>query len=717
MKQIAEARADGVIDDKERLSINDAIKAANRDISGELNHQTTEKLNQLLSEDALLSKTTERLLFEQRITEEARIQAGLRTAGGTEARARDAQAGFETRSDFQAILDKETATQTKLQGQVRPTRAAGRALEQAMAASNLRMLAARQGMANLDLQEGARGRAASLINPLGARLENLGLSGVSLEEMGNTPLSGESLLEGRDVAGVQARLREIAKKLGGGEGDRDLVTSLKALDEELTRDVETLKKREEADTAAAKAAQDFAGILKIATQSELFGEMKEDFLVSRNKDLLSARLETDPVARIKANIRNNNFDRRMAAKTPEQIREIAEEEQFAGTLIDASVQFANNIGDAMIDAIAKGESLGDTLRSAASDFFLMLSKAFMQKAINNLVGNVADNTSGGGGTGILGGIFKSILGLNSGGRVSGGSGNRDDVPALLTGGEFVMNKGAVKKYGPAFMMALNSGSVPTMNRGGMFTPGSYGQGAITGKSDLFNFATQGFTMGGYDKMAGGSGFASIALEPLSARMTRFGIANSPAAQREKASQQQALGLYFQQLDKEKQMKEQAEQSKKGLMGSLLAAVVTGGIMGLTEGKGLKDLFSKKKAAGGAIPYTAGVDTVPAMLSGGEFVMNAAATQNIGRGNLAALNSGARGGNGEVVGKLDELIEVSGGSGETVINITVNSDGSETEDGGQGEEQKRTLAMRIKDTVKQVIEDEKRLGGSLRQAKA
>jgi len=251
----------------------------------------------------------------------------------------------------------------------------------------------------------------------------------------------------------------------------------------------------------------------------------------------------------------------------------------------------------------------------------------------------------------------------------------------------------------------------------MFTPGSYGQGAITGKSDLFNFATQGFTMGGYDKMSGGSGFASIALEPLSARMTRFGIANSPAAQREKASQQQALGLYFQQLDKEKQMKEQAEQSKKGLMGSLLAAVVTGGIMGLTEGKGLKDLFSKKKAAGGAIPYTAGVDTVPAMLSGGEFVMNAAATQNIGKGNLAALNSGARGGNGEVVGKLDELIEVSGGSGETVINITVNSDGSETEDGGQGEEQKRTLAMRIKDTVKQVIEDEKRLGGSLRQAKA
>ena len=124
------------------------------------------------------------------------------------------------------------------------------------------------------------------------------------------------------------------------------------------------------------------------------------------------------------------------------------------------------------------------------------------------------------------------------------------------------------------------------------------------------------------------------------------------------------------------------------------------------------------ATGGAIPNKAGVDTVPAMLSGGEFVMNAAATQKIGAGNLNALNSGAGGGSEDIVSKLDELISVSDNAGETVINITVNSDGSsDTQGGDGGGEQQRSLATKIKDVVKQVIDDEKRLGGSLRQVRA
>jgi hypothetical protein len=105
-----------------------------------------------------------------------------------------------------------------------------------------------------------------------------------------------------------------------------------------------------------------------------------------------------------------------------------------------------------------------------------------------------------------------------------------------------------------------------------------------------------------------------------------------------------------------------------------------------------------------------------MLSGGEFVMNAAATQRIGKGNLDALNSGAGGGSEDVVSKLDELISVSDNAGETVINITVNSDGSSDSQGDAGEQQ-TSLATKIKDVVKQVIDDEKRLGGSLRQARA
>ena len=49
----------------------------------------------------------------------------------------------------------------------------------------------------------------------------------------------------------------------------------------------------------------------------------------------------------------------------------------------------------------------------------------------------------------------------------------------------------------------------------------------------------------------------------------------------------------------------------------------------------------------------------------------------------------------------------------MINITVNSDGSENQEGG-GDEQQQTLARKIKDVVRQTIDDEKRLGGSLRR---
>ena len=98
-------------------------------------------------------------------------------------------------------------------------------------------------------------------------------------------------------------------------------------------------------------------------------------------------------------------------------------------------------------------------------------------------------------------------------------------------------------------------------------------------------------------------------------------------------------------------------------------------------------------------------------------MNAAATQRIGRGALSSMNSGGGSGDGgAVINKLDELISVSDNQGETIINITVNSDGTSSEN-GNADEENTNLAGRIRDVVKQVIDDEKRLGGSLRQARA
>ena len=55
-------------------------------------------------------------------------------------------------------------------------------------------------------------------------------------------------------------------------------------------------------------------------------------------------------------------------------------------------------------------------------------------------------------------------------------GSVDSVPAMLTPGEFVMNKGAVQKHGLSAMKALNKGKVPGFNRGGFVGGVQYRQG-------------------------------------------------------------------------------------------------------------------------------------------------------------------------------------------------------------------------------------------------
>jgi hypothetical protein len=120
--------------------------------------------------------------------------------------------------------------------------------------------------------------------------------------------------------------------------------------------------------------------------------------------------------------------------------------------------------------------------------------------------------------------------------------------------------------------------------------------------------------------------------------------------------------------------------------------------------------------GGAVPYAAGQDTIPSMLTGGEFVMNSSATQRLGANNLETLNAGGSlgGGGREVLDKLDNIAEVS--RGDTKINITVNSNGTTNESNegdAKGGRRGQELGAKIKDAVREVIQQEQRLGGLLR----
>ena len=434
---------------------------------------------------------------------------------------------------------------------------------------------------------------------------------------------------------------------------------------------------------------------------------------------------------------------------------------MAKTIGNASKDFAYNIGNAMVDAIAKGESLGDALLGAATSFLNIMSKALMEDAVNNIL-------RGTGGSDGIGEFFGSLF-KQGGGPIRGGSGTRDDVPAMLMGGEFVMNKKAVSKYGMGFMSAINNGAVQGFANGGIAMPGFQGAGAITGKEDLMRFATQS-----NDPGLGG--------------LTMFGRRNSKLQQRYQGAKEQAFGLAVGQMRAEQQAEEQAKSNKKAFKNALIGVAISAGINKLsglfgqsnvpaevnTEGftpsgrmiservgsgvtmppmgaairnkRELKNIFSApsatntnlieelgdpvffdgpgllpsiNRATGGSIPNTAGVDTVPTMLSGGEFVMNAAATQRIGAGNLAAANSGVSGGDSSagLESKMEELIKATQESGKAGdINITVNgSNGQDDVQTGEGSSrERREFAEKIKTVVKQVITDEKRLGGQLRK---
>jgi hypothetical protein len=403
-------------------------------------------------------------------------------------------------------------------------------------------------------------------------------------------------------------------------------------------------------------------------------------------------------------------------------------------------------------------------------------------AFNNKLLDTALNSIFSGISNSIGSAF-GAPGFNKGGMINGGSGRRDDVPALLTGGEYVINRESVQKYGRGFFEMLNAGSVMGFQQGGYFAPGLFGQGEISGKGDLLDFATQAFTTGDRDVMFGGGNTAAIGLEPESARLTNFGRRRGTPAQRAtQDAKAQAFDLFVQQNELEERIREEERQRKRALRNQLLmmgasllgASMLQGGIAAnraavsaggrasvgtflggtLTGGigadnqryGGLLNTFSsgfrgfrsgpptptgttthmaplQRRATGGQIPPAAGMDTVGAMLNGSEFVMNTQATNTVGAGNLAALNAGASSFvtedtaedlNQRLIDKLDEVVE-SSASGVGDINITVNSNGQQdTQTNGQGEGTNQNLARQIRDAVVNVIEQEKRLGGSLRR---
>lgn len=121
------------------------------------------------------------------------------------------------------------------------------------------------------------------------------------------------------------------------------------------------------------------------------------------------------------------------------------------------------------------ETASDAFTRMASNISDKIQQLALEFATNQIFGALFGSTSnifGGSGVGdFFSSLFKKskgglIRGYSSGGTVTGGSGTKDDIPAMLSAGEYVIKKSAVNKYGLGLLDMLNNRKVSKFAYGG-----------------------------------------------------------------------------------------------------------------------------------------------------------------------------------------------------------------------------------------------------------
>jgi len=401
--------------------------------------------------------------------------------------------------------------------------------------------------------------------------------------------------------------------------------------------------------------------------------------------------------------------------------------------------------NAMQLALSGADDLGSKLQAIGVSFLQMIQNAFLQSAASRLVG--------------------AINPFNSGGYVAGGSGVKDDVPAMLTGGEYVIKKSAVQKYGVNFLEGINTGSV-----------GGYAKGGAVMLNVKSPRASKREAFWDTDRDGNILRYKTTEAEKgIDSRLTGYARANDAKIQEFYGEQEKQLNQDLSTKEQEKQREENRAARKtaerkayqNALIGIAAGVALDYGIKktadyvdttsygrkrsqrrrdrkikddffndGRTVVKGdkLKDVypdsFSRKQFTNGLDRLNpsqkaqalgdAGINAsvtdngrvrfrentgggVPSLLTGGEYVMSPEAVQNYGPAVMRGINKGTL--------RPEQNQNKSQNVDNSSVNITVNvsSDGNVT----QSQDSPKEFAKKVKSAVMQVINNEKRVGGSLR----
>ena len=390
------------------------------------------------------------------------------------------------------------------------------------------------------------------------------------------------------------------------------------------RDIEYARQKSQLDIEEAKAG---AKIKSIEAEISTLRERGTDEALRQVEfEKISLQNAKDDEASL---IRRNQLidagNQKLKDRTKFEQAQIDLKDSIADMTEQVPVDLQNNLVNGLSNAFNRVAnegvgSLGDALLDVAADFGRAIQRALMDKAAKQIVNSI-------GSTGFFEGIGEA-LGFATGGPVKGGSGIRDDVPAMLTGGEYVIRKAAVNKYGMNFLDRLNNGGVAGYNEGGfvqgagnyngkfwedaagnqiggarsnerlakaramdLFLPGTAGAGAIEGKESLLAFATQSVTSGSTDLI----GETGINLEQQSRRLSTLArFRDTPERRALKEGQKQALNAFYQQIGAERRVVEEnrlakearderRRQGRKAAVVSGITSAIGQGLQNVSEG--------------------------------------------------------------------------------------------------------------------------------------
>jgi TP901 family phage tail tape measure protein len=189
------------------------------------------------------------------------------------------------------------------------------------------------------------------------------------------------------------------------------------------------------------------------------GKISGSELRSRNDSAFQSKVDTDSLGFKDV---ANAFSQEFAYNSKDAYQD----------LLQDTKEVAGAIKTSFSDAFKSFADGTKSAKDAFRDFGLSILKTLQDKAIERFTDQLfasllgPSSNSGTGNSGVVGGLISGVFGkanggliqkYGTGGKVKGGSGVRDDVPALLTAGEFVIKKSAVDKYGEEILTKLNGG--------------------------------------------------------------------------------------------------------------------------------------------------------------------------------------------------------------------------------------------------------------------